>query len=489
MKKLKLIVYFLFCIIISTQTSFKIDAKSLPPQLFNQKLPSLSKMLDKVMPAVVSITVDGSVITHDFNLPQDLQQFMGEHSQFCSEESPLRDTPLCPGNRDSTIESNFHSIASGVIIDAKNGYIITNNHVIENAKKIEVELMDGSYYEASIIGKDSLLDIALIKIKNAKNLVSLKLADSEKLKVGDYTVAIGNPFGLGNTVTTGVISALGRSGINTNHFENYIQTDAAMNSGNSGGALINLNGELIGINTAILSPDGGNVGVGFSIPSNTIMNLTHQLIKFGRIRHVSFGIIGVGVNKQLAKIMKAPKYVTGGTFVSSVLKDSSAYNGGIKAGDIIIAMNNKTFNSFYSLRSLISALPVGTKIKITVIRNSKVKHLIITLQEDPDSVIYFSMFSSGIEGANLKNFVINKGKNKNQKLRCVQVTNIADDSFADSIGLEPEDIILDINKIAVHSVKDIKNITKTKPLIIVIHILRDNTNIYLLTTNSEILDE
>ncbi|QJC28158.1 Do family serine endopeptidase [Enterobacteriaceae endosymbiont of Plateumaris braccata] len=482
MKKLKLIVYLLFCIFISTPTLVKINATPIPPQLSNKKLPSLSKMLDKVMPAVVRITVDSTIILHNINLPPNLQQYMGEHPQYCQEGSILKGTLLCKGNDDSIMESNYSSLASGVIIDAKNGYIITNNHVVENAKKIEVELSDGRSYEATIIGTDELLDIALIKIKNAKNLVGFKIADSDKLKVGDYTIAIGNPFGLGNTATTGIISALGRNGINsTKHFENFIQTDAAMNSGNSGGALINLNGELIGINTAIVSPDGGNVGVGFAIPSNSIISLSRQLIKYGRIKHVSFGIVGISVNKELARIMNAPiKCIDGGTFVGSVIKNSTAYNGGVKAGDIITALNGKKLNGFYSLRSLMSILPVGSKVDLTVIRDSKIRHLTLILQEDKESKLHYSMMSSVIEGGIFKNIIITKGK---KKFRYVKVTNVSDGSFADDIGFEPEDIIVDINKIRIHTIKDIKRIisSKKKSSILVIHVLRDNSNMYLLT--------
>ncbi|QJC29940.1 Do family serine endopeptidase [Enterobacteriaceae endosymbiont of Plateumaris sericea] len=492
MKKLKLIVYFIFCIIISTQSLVKIHAKSLPPhQLFDQKLPSLSKILDKAMPSVVSITVDGSNMINNFTLPPQLQELMGDHPEFCQEESIFRDTPLCPSgsDADANLETKFRSLASGVIIDAKNGYILTNNHVIENAKKIEVELNDGSYYEGFVIGSDPKIDVALIKINHAKNLVAFKIANSDKLKIGDYTIAIGNPFGLGNTVTTGIISGLGRGGVSTSTYENFIQTDAAMNRGNSGGALINLNGELIGLNTAILSPDGGNVGVGFAIPSNAVASLSHEIIKFGRIRHVYFGIVGIGINKTLANIMKAPtKNIKGGTFVSNVLKNSTAYNGGIKAGDIILAMNNKKFDSFYELRSRISVLSVGTKIKLTVIRNGKIKNIMLILQEDPDSLTS-SQHYVGIEGAQLQDVVVvNKGSKRKQKSRTkryVKVIDVTEDSRADDMGLEPDDIILDINKIPVHTIKDVKKITNKKPSIILIHILRENTNMYLLTKLSE----
>lgn len=167
-------------------------------------------------------------------------------------------------------QQKFMALGSGVIIDAAKGYVVTNNHVVDNASVIKVQLSDGRKFDAKVVGKDPRSDIALIQIQNPKNLTAIKLADSDALRVGDYTVAIGNPFGLGETVTSGIVSALGRSGLNVENYENFIQTDAAINRGNSGGALVNLNGELIGINTAILAPDGGNIGIGFAIPSNMV---------------------------------------------------------------------------------------------------------------------------------------------------------------------------------------------------------------------------
>ncbi|QJC29498.1 Do family serine endopeptidase [Enterobacteriaceae endosymbiont of Plateumaris pusilla] len=484
MKKLKLIVYFIFCIIISAQSLVKIHATSLSSQLLNQKLPSLSKMLNKAMPSVVNITVDGSYMITNFALPPQLQELLGNNPDFCEEGSMYRETPLCPTGSfaDANLETKFRSLASGVIIDAKNGYIITNHHVIDKAKKIEIELNDGRYFEGSVIGSDPKIDIAIIKIKNAKNLIAFKMADSDKLKIGDYTIAIGNPYGLGNTVTTGIISGLGRNGVNTSTYENFIQTDAAMNRGNSGGALINLNGELIGLNSAILSPDGGNVGIGFAIPSNAISSLSHELIKYGRIRHVSFGIVGIGINKTLANIMKAPTTnIKGGTFVTNVIADSTAYDSGIKAGDIIILMNDKKFDSFYELKSRICVLPVGTKVKLTIIRNGKIRNIMLILEEDSDSLA-LSQHYIGIEGAQLENIVINKvNKRKHKfKIRRVKVIEVVESSQAEDVGLNPDDIILDINNIPVHTMKDVKKITNSKPSILLIHILRENTNMYLL---------
>lgn len=193
------------------------------------------------------------------------------------------------------------ALGSGVIIDAAKGYVVTNNHVVDNASVIKVQLSDGRKFDAKVVGKDPRSDIALIQIQNPKNLTAIKLADSDALRVGDYTVAIGNPFGLGETVTSGIVSALGRSGLNVENYENFIQTDAAINRGNSGGALVNLNGELIGINTAILAPDGGNIGIGFAIPSNMVKNLTSQMVEYGQVKRGELGIMGTELNSNWRK--------------------------------------------------------------------------------------------------------------------------------------------------------------------------------------------
>jgi len=225
----------------------------------SQQMPSLAPMLEKVMPSVVSINVEGSTTVNTPRMPRNFQQFFGDNSPFCQDGSPFQSSPFCqggagPDGQGGGQQQKFMALGSGVIIDAAKGYVVTNNHVVDNASTIKVQLSDGRKFDAKVVGKDPRSDIALIQIQDPKNLTAIKLADSDALRVGDYTVAIGNPFGLGETVTSGIVSALGRSGLNAENYENFIQTDAAINRGNSGGALVNLNGELIGINTAILAP-------------------------------------------------------------------------------------------------------------------------------------------------------------------------------------------------------------------------------------------
>lgn len=233
---------------------------------YNQQMPSLAPMLERVLPSVVTVNVSGTQQQQDSLIPEEFKFFFGREF----------------GNN---APREFQGLGSGVIIDAEKGYVLTNNHVIENADKITLSLQDGRELKAKLLGTDSQSDVALLQIEEPKNLTAIKLADSDKIRVGDYTVAIGNPFGLGQTVTSGIVSALGRStGIDGGSYENYIQTDAAVNRGNSGGALINLHGELIGINTAIIAPSGGNVGIAFAIPSNMANSLVHQIIEFGEVR-------------------------------------------------------------------------------------------------------------------------------------------------------------------------------------------------------------
>ena len=257
-----------------------------------QQMPSLAPMLEKVMPSVVSINVEGSTTVNTPRMPRNFQQFFGDDSPFCQEGSPFQSSPFCQGGQGGNgggQQQKFMALGSGVIIDADKGYVVTNNHVVDNATVIKVQLSDGRKFDAKMVGKDPRSDIALIQIQNPKNLTAIKMADSDALRVGDYTVAIGNPFGLGETVTSGIVSALGRSGLNAENYENFIQTDAAINRGNSGGALVNLNGELIGINTAILAPDGGNIGIGFAIP----VSYTHLDVYKRQVLGTAFGMVAV----------------------------------------------------------------------------------------------------------------------------------------------------------------------------------------------------
>ena len=444
-----------------------------------QPLPSLAPMLETVMPSVVSINVEGSTTVRTPRMPQQFQQFFGDNSPFCQDGSPFQGSPMCQeggpegkgnGGADSQ-QQKFRALGSGVVIDAAKGYVVTNNHVVDNATKIQVQLSDGRKYDAKVIGKDPRSDIALIQLKEAKNLTAIKLADSDSLRVGDYTVAIGNPYGLGETVTSGIVSALGRSGLNVENYENFIQTDAAINRGNSGGALVNLNGELIGINTAILAPDGGNIGIGFAIPSNMVKNLTSQMVEFGQVKRGELGIMGTELNSELAKAMKVD--AQRGAFVSQVLPKSSAAQAGIKAGDVIVSINNKPISSFSALRAEVGSLPVGTKMELGLIRDGKPLKVNVALQQSAAAKVDSGTIYNGIEGADLSNFDA-KG------VKGVKVDSVKAGSAAARVGLKKDDVILGVNQQPVVNLGELRKILDTKPSVLALNIQRGDASIYLL---------
>ena len=242
--------------------------------------------------------------------------------------------------------------------------MVTNHHVIEDADEIRIALSDGREFDAKKIGSDPHTDLALLQLKKFDNLTALKLADSDELEVGDFAIAIGNPFGLGQTITSGIVSALGRTGLNIENIENFIQTDAAINSGNSGGALVNLKGELIGINTAILGPNGGNIGIGFSIPSNMVKTVVDQIQKYGEVRRGQLGVTGTELTSELAKNFGYDH--NGGAFVNEVLKGGAADKAGVKSGDIITSVNGKRISSFGELRAKIATIGAGNKVTLGI---------------------------------------------------------------------------------------------------------------------------
>jgi Do/DeqQ family serine protease len=280
-----------------------------------QGLPTLAPMLERVLPSVVNVATRGRVRVQDNPLLQDpfFRRFFG--------------VPNVPRER------QVQSLGSGVIVDAKHGYILTNSHVVDRADEITVTLKDGRVLTATLVGKDPEADVAVIQI-HADGLIALPFADSDKIRVGDFVVAIGNPFGLGQTVTSGIVSAMGRSGLGIEGYEDFIQTDASINPGNSGGALVNLRGELMGINTAILAPGGGNVGIGFAIPINMASQIMTQLVAHGELHR---GRVGVQVQDLTADLVEVfvIKGTVGGAVISKVVKDSPASTAGLEAGDVV----------------------------------------------------------------------------------------------------------------------------------------------------------
>ncbi|RYU70005.1 Do family serine endopeptidase [Aliivibrio finisterrensis] len=426
---------------------------ALPLSVNSKQLPSLAPMLEKITPAVVSISVSGTQVSKQ-HIPEQFRFFLG---------------PDFPAEQ--VQERPFRGLGSGVIVDAKKGYIVTNHHVINSAKEILVQLHDGREYTAELIGSDEMSDIALLKLEEAKNLTQIQLADSDNLRVGDFSVAIGNPFGLGQTVTSGIVSALGRSGLNLDNFENFIQTDAAINSGNSGGALVNLNGELIGINTAILGPNGGNVGIGFAIPSNMVRNLSEQILEFG---HVKRGILGVQGGELTAELAEAFDYDTNhGAFVSQVIPESAADKAGIKAGDILISINGKKIQTFGELRAKVATLGAGKKVTLGLIRDGKEKTVTATLKEAEQVKAKAEKLHDGLKGAELEN------TSHSDPVKGVKISSIQKGSMAQRYGLQKGDIIIGINRSRVTNLQHFRKLLEDKPPVLALNIQRGEQTLYL----------
>ena len=323
---------------------------SLAQQPAMTPLPSLAPMIDRTSPAVVNISVRGQIEI----------------------DSPLSDDPLLRrffgGPREN--RRDFRSAGSGVIVDADQGFILTNHHVVENAAEITVTLLDSRGMRALVIGSDALSDLAVLQV-DADSLAEMPFADSGGLSVGDFVVAIGNPFGFSHTVTSGIVSGLGRSGVNPdiNAYEDFIQTDASINPGNSGGALVNLNGELVGINSAIVSRTGGNIGIGFAIPTNMARNVMEQLIATGR---VSRGLLGVNISSlsaELAEFYGLPD--TSGALVTGVSPDSAAEEAGIEIHDVIVSVNGESVRDSRALRNLIGLVLPGETVRVGFVRDGR----------------------------------------------------------------------------------------------------------------------
>lgn len=444
---------------LSILTTPMISQAEIPAVVEGQQVPSLAPMLEKVLPSVVSISIEGkqkgNSAQMDDDIPEEFKFFFGP-DMFDRDRAPR----------------NFKGIGSGAIINAEKGYVLTNNHVIKDADKITVQLQDGREFKAKVIGTDEMSDVALIQIEKPKNLTALKIADSDKLRVGDFTVAIGNPFGLGQTVTSGIVSALGRSmGSERGMYENYIQTDAAVNRGNSGGPLINLNGELIGINTAIISPSGGNAGIAFAIPSNMANNLVQQILEFGEVRRGMLGIKGGELNADLAQAfdIEAKK----GAFVSEIIPGSAADKAGLKAGDVITAMNGQAVSSFAEMRAKIATSGAGKEIELTYLRDGKSNNTKVILQSGEQTQTSASNLLPTLEGAELNNY-------DEKGVKGVSISKIKPNSLAEQRGLKSGDVIIGINRQKIENLGQLRKVLASKPSAVALNIIRGDSNFYLL---------
>src|SRR6266481_1291158 len=404
-------------------------------------VPSLAPMVKRTSPSVVNIATRGTI------------------KEKPGQRNPLMDDPFFRRFFDTPPDSKprerqFQSAGSGVIVDAKNGYIITNHHVVENASEITITLLDNRSFTAKVVGSDEGADVAVLQAKQP-NLIAMALGDSTRLEVGDYVVAIGNPFGLQHTVTAGIVSALGRTGINPDGYEDFIQTDASINPGNSGGALVNLRGELVGINSAILSRSGGNIGIGFAIPVNMAKGVMDQLIKYGQVKRGILGVTIISVTPEIAKEFGLAEST--GALVAGVAPGSSAERAGIKTGDIITSINAIVMKSASELRNSIGMLRVGDKVEIGLLRDGKPMKVTALISERSELETANAVdISKGLEGAELAD-APDGG---------VVVKAVQEGSPAAQNGLRANDLIVGVGRTLVANTKAFKEAAKSANVLV-----------------------
>jgi Do/DeqQ family serine protease len=432
-----------------TTTSPSPVRADIPPALLASavpgQVPSLAPMLKTVLPAVVNIAVSSKVQI----------------------QNPLLNDPFfrrffnVPQNQ-APQEREEHAIGSGVIVDAAKGYVLTNNHVVAQASKIKVRLNDDRQVDAKLIGTDPQTDLAVLQIK-ADGLAALPLGDSDALQVGDFVVAIGSPFNLQQTVTSGIVSGLSRNaGGEDGSYQDFIQTDASINPGNSGGALINLRGELVGINSQILSGSGGSIGIGFAIPVNLAKSVMTQLIASGKVDRGRIGIVGQNLTPELVKALGL-KENTHGALVAKVGPGTPAEAAGLNDGDVVTQANGKSIRDMPELRNLIGLLKVGDKVELTVLRDGATKQVTVVVGKTPGEKVAAADDDKGAAGADIAKGLSPRLKGAtfgpvqdSDVAKGVEVIDVAQDSPAADNGLRPGDIILRINRHPIDNMADLQ---------------------------------
>lgn len=417
-------------------------------------LPTLAPVVEKTRPAVVNIATTGQV---------DVQKH------------PLLNDPFFKrffeGYGDMPQRRETKSLGSGVVIDADKGYIVTNHHVVEGAQEIAITMHNGHHFKAKLIGSDPEADVAVLQA-DIKELHAIPFGDSDKLRVGDFAIAIGNPFGLGQTVTSGIISALGRTGLGIEGYENFIQTDASINPGNSGGALVNLRGELIGINTAILAAGGsGNVGIGFAIPINMVRQIVDQLIEFGEVRRGMLGVIMQNLTPELSQAFGLDLHQ--GVVISQVIEDTAAEEAGLKVGDVVTSIDDAPVKSASAMRNMVGLLRVGDEMSITVIREGKKKTLTAVIRDAKDLSVSGTRINQGLAGATIEE------QEKGGKTY-LSVTEVRQGSAAWNAHLREGDIILSVNRRPVQTLEQLQQIVGDKDTQILLNIQRGRTALFVL---------
>jgi len=354
---------------------------------------------------------------------------------------------------DQPRERRSQSVGSGVVVDARQGYVLTNHHVVSGAETISVTLRDGRKLNAKVIGSDSESDVAVIQIPSG-NLTALKLADSDALRVGDFVVAIGNPFGLGQTVTSGIVSALGRTGLGIQGYEDFIQTDASINPGNSGGALVNLRGELVGINTAILAPGGGNVGIGFAIPSNMASRLMAQIISHGSVRRGQLGVAVQDLTPELARAFNLSG--NQGAVIAQVSPRSAAARAGLKEGDVVLNINGRPVRDGGALRNVIGLLEVGEPVRLEILRDGSPQTIDAKLGEYVANNLAGAAINARLSGATFQD--VGPGSPLSGRVQGVLVAGIDSGSPAARTGLRKNDVIVAVNRQGISNTAELKQL-------------------------------
>ena len=417
---------------------------ALPNEINNQPISSLAPLVKQVAPAVVNIRVSQTVTRRSPYNDEMFRRFFG--------------MPNNPGN-----SREVQSAGSGVIVDAINGYILTNHHVIEGAEKIQISLINGDTLDAEVIGSDPATDIALLKV-DSKNLIDIKIGDSDIVQVGDFVIAIGNPFGLSHTVTSGIVSALGRTGISNNGYEDFIQTDASINPGNSGGALVNMKGELVGINSAIISRSGGNVGIGFAVPSEIAQSIMQQILDFGEVRRGLLGVSIQSIDPENASALGVE--IDYGALISSIEPGSAAEKAGLQVDDIIIQIDNEKISNSRELANIIGLKGSGEEVEIQLVRNNNKINVKAILGQQQLSRSEGTDIHPGLVGASFASASTMSGGG-------VEVSTVESGSAAFQRGLRSGDLITAVNRQQVENLQQLQKIAKQSNILFLL-IQRDN---------------
>jgi serine protease DegQ len=434
-----------------TLTFVTVAHAALPQSVKGSPVTSLAPLVEEVSPAVVNIRVSQTVSRRNSFGDDAFRRFFG-----------------LPDGHGGGGSQEISSAGSGVIIDAERGYILTNHHVIGGADTIQISLIDGTVLDAEIVGSDPATDIAVIKV-DGDGLTDMPIGDSTGARVGDFVIAIGNPFGLGHTVTSGIISALGRSGISRDGYEDFIQTDASINPGNSGGALVNMNGELIGINSAIISRSGGNVGIGFAVPTEIASSIMNQILDFGEIRR---GLLGVNIQTIDAVDAEAlGNDIESGALITGIQSNSAAENAGLKVGDIIVEVNEKKVDGAAELRNRIGLLRSGEQVDIKFIRDNETHSAAAKLGQAQSQQVLGEEIHSGLAGST---FAASATTDDNG----IEIISVQDGTPAAQRGLRTGDLITHVNRVRVLDLQDLREVASRYDILF-LNIRRDDRTLMI----------